>query len=106
MFCTNMALTNVQIRIDASLKKEAEGVLDKIGLDMPTAFRIFLKKVVATRSIPFPLADQEASPPLSPPAPAQVPVETTGSETAGKTEETDSFLRVEDIQEHLDILKI
>ena len=47
--------TNVQIRIDTKLKKEAEKTLNKIGLDLPTAFRIFLNKINITGGIPFPV---------------------------------------------------
>jgi addiction module RelB/DinJ family antitoxin len=45
----------IQVRIDAKLKKQADNVLDDIGLDMPTAIRLFLRKVVVSRSIPFEL---------------------------------------------------
>lgn len=37
------------------LRTEADGVLREIGLDMPSAVRIFLTKVVHTRGIPFDL---------------------------------------------------
>lgn len=45
--------TNVQIRVDTKLKIEAEKTLNKIGLDLPTAFRIFLNKINITGGIPF-----------------------------------------------------
>jgi DNA-damage-inducible protein J len=45
----------IQVRIDVKLKKQADRVLDDIGLDMPTAIRLFLKKVVVSKSIPFEL---------------------------------------------------
>ena len=45
--------TNVQIRIDTKLKNEAEKTLNKLGLDLPTAFRIFLNKINITGGIPF-----------------------------------------------------
>lgn len=45
----------IQVRIDSTLKKQADKVLDEIGLDLPTAIRLFLKKVVVTRAIPFEL---------------------------------------------------
>ena len=48
-----MAIKNIQLRLDEGLKKKAERVLDEIGLDMPTALRLFLTKLVKTRSIPF-----------------------------------------------------
>lgn len=37
------------------MRTEADGVLREIGLDVPSAIRIFLTKVVTTRSIPFDL---------------------------------------------------
>ena len=45
--------SSVQVRLDEDLKKEAETIFDNLGLDAPTAIRMFFKKVVATRSIPF-----------------------------------------------------
>ena len=48
-----MATKNIQLRLDENLKQSAERVLDELGLDMPTALRLFLKKVVKTKAIPF-----------------------------------------------------
>jgi DNA-damage-inducible protein J len=48
-----MATKNIQLRLDEHLKQSAESVLDELGLDMPTALRLFLKKVVKTKAIPF-----------------------------------------------------
>ncbi len=48
-----MAIKNVQLRLDEGLKKKAERVLEDLGLDMPTALRLFLKKLVKTKAIPF-----------------------------------------------------
>lgn len=48
-----MASTLVQIRVDEDLKNEAAGIFEQLGLDLPTAFRIFLKKSVEERGIPF-----------------------------------------------------
>ncbi len=45
--------TNVQIRVDTKLKNEAEKTLNRIGLDLPTAFRIFLNKINVSGGIPF-----------------------------------------------------
>ena len=45
----------IQVRVDAKLKKQADQVLDDIGLDIPTAIRLFLRKVVVSKSIPFEL---------------------------------------------------
>lgn len=49
----NMASTLVQIRVDEDLKNEAVTIFERLGLDLPTAFRIFLKKSVEERGIPF-----------------------------------------------------
>ncbi len=48
-----MANTLVQIRVDEDLKNEATSIFEQLGLDLPTAFRIFLKKSVEERGIPF-----------------------------------------------------
>ena len=45
----------IQIRVDTKLKKDAEVIFDDLGLDTPTAIRLFLKKVVVSKSIPFEL---------------------------------------------------
>lgn len=50
--------TNIQIRVDKNLKLKAEKTLEKIGLDLPTAFRVFLKKINTVGGIPFPLIDE------------------------------------------------
>ncbi|TSA34806.1 MAG: type II toxin-antitoxin system RelB/DinJ family antitoxin [Verrucomicrobiaceae bacterium] len=45
----------LQIRLPRDLREEADSVLGAIGLDMPTAVRLFLTRIVQTRSIPFAL---------------------------------------------------
>ena len=52
-------MKNLQVRLPEQLWSEADSVLAEMGLDVPTAVRLYLTKVVQTRSIPFPL---EASP--------------------------------------------
>ena len=37
------------------IKETGDQVLDDIGLDIPTAIRLFLRKVVVSKSIPFEL---------------------------------------------------
>jgi len=46
----------LQVRMDRSLKQEAEEVFAEMGLDTTTAVRIFFTKVARTRSIPFRLS--------------------------------------------------
>ncbi len=48
-------VTTLQVRMDHSLKQEAESVFQEIGVDATTAVRMFYHKVISTRSIPFEL---------------------------------------------------
>lgn len=48
-----MATTNIQIRVDKALKASAEQLFSDIGLDMPSAIRLFLKQAVIKNGIPF-----------------------------------------------------
>lgn len=50
-----MASTLVQIRVDEDLKNEAASIYERLGLDLPTAIRVFLKKSVEESGIPFSL---------------------------------------------------
>ena len=45
----------LQVRIEEDLRTAADEVLHEIGLDIPSAVRLFLTKVVQSRSIPFEL---------------------------------------------------
>jgi DNA-damage-inducible protein J len=45
----------INARAEPGLKKNAEAVLDKIGMSTPEAVTIFLKQVVAQKGIPFPV---------------------------------------------------
>lgn len=48
-----MASTNINIRIDSELKKEAEALFNDLGMTMSTAITIFLKSSVSNDGIPF-----------------------------------------------------
>lgn len=45
--------TNISIRMDEELKKQAEQLFAEFGMNMTTAFTIFAKTVVRERRIPF-----------------------------------------------------
>ncbi|MBI4129343.1 type II toxin-antitoxin system RelB/DinJ family antitoxin [Candidatus Peregrinibacteria bacterium] len=47
----------IQVRIDANMSERAERVFRAIGLDTPTAIRMFFAKVAVTGGIPFPVQD-------------------------------------------------
>jgi DNA-damage-inducible protein J len=53
------ASTTLQVRLPVKLRDEASATLEEMGLDLPTAIRLYLTKVVRTRRIPFQL---EANP--------------------------------------------
>jgi DNA-damage-inducible protein J len=48
-------MTQISVRIDDEVKRDAEQTLDTIGLSMSTAINIFLKKVAREKRIPFEL---------------------------------------------------
>jgi DNA-damage-inducible protein J len=48
-----MAQTNINIRMDVSLKKQAEVLFNELGINMTTAFNIFVRQAVRQQRIPF-----------------------------------------------------
>jgi addiction module RelB/DinJ family antitoxin len=50
-----MSETIIRSRIDATLKMEAQSLLEGMGLSMSEAIRLFLHQVVAEKGLPFPV---------------------------------------------------
>ncbi len=48
-----MAQTNVNIRMDETLKKQFDHLCSELGLNMSTAFTVFAKTMVSQQKIPF-----------------------------------------------------
>ena len=48
-----MATTNINVRVDTSLKKDAEKLFNELGLNMSSAITMFLKSAVSYEGIPF-----------------------------------------------------
>ena len=48
-----MANSLVQIRVDEQLKEDVTNIYEELGMDLPTAIRIFLKRSVQEKGIPF-----------------------------------------------------
>lgn len=48
-----MASSVVQIRVDEQLRDDAAKIYESLGIDLPTAVRIFLKRSVLDNGIPF-----------------------------------------------------
>jgi DNA-damage-inducible protein J len=45
--------TNVSIRMDSNLKKQAENLFADLGMNMTTALTMFLRQAVRSQGIPF-----------------------------------------------------
>ena len=48
-----MESTNLNIRTDKEIKKQAEKIFDALGLNMTTAVNIFLRQTIRENGIPF-----------------------------------------------------
>jgi DNA-damage-inducible protein J len=48
--------TNISIRLDKELKEQAESLFSELGMNMTTAFNIFLRQSVRQHKIPFEIA--------------------------------------------------
>jgi DNA-damage-inducible protein J len=48
--------TNISIRMDSKLKKQADELFADLGLNMTTAMTMFLRQAVRRQSIPFSIA--------------------------------------------------
>ena len=48
-----MAMSILQIRVDDNLKNEVSDLFERLGMDIPTAVRIFFKRAIIERGLPF-----------------------------------------------------
>lgn len=48
-----MATTNINVRVDSGLKREAEALFDDLGLTMSSAINMFLRSAINYNGIPF-----------------------------------------------------
>lgn len=53
-----MSTATLQIRVEDNLKEQAMALFERLGLDLPTAIRIFLKKSVAENGVPFEIKEK------------------------------------------------
>lgn len=53
--------TNLNVRVDGTLKQEADMLFKNLGLNMSTAINMFLTKCVNTSSIPFEISEPKLS---------------------------------------------
>ena len=54
-----MAQSPLTIRLDSQLKKQFDSLCEEFGMSTNTAFNIYVRQVVRSRSIPFPIAAPE-----------------------------------------------
>jgi addiction module RelB/DinJ family antitoxin len=48
-----MNTQTINIRINKNTKQQAQKIVEKMGLDLSSAVKLFLNKVILTKSIPF-----------------------------------------------------
>ncbi len=51
----------VQVKVDAETKNDVTNLYESLGLDLPTAVRIFFKKSLAVGGLPFDLRNDISS---------------------------------------------
>jgi len=56
-------MVTLQIRIDEELKAEADSLFSELGLNTPTAVRMFIKAAVDKKGIPFSIKKSKNSKP-------------------------------------------
>ena len=52
-----MSAINVTIRIDEETKREFDAFCENVGMNITTAFNMFIRAVLRTRALPFPVTD-------------------------------------------------
>lgn len=53
MTTTNMTTTNINIRMDSDLKAQADALFGELGMNLSTAFNIFVRQSIRDGGIPF-----------------------------------------------------
>mgnify|MGYP000079822815 FL=1 len=56
IFMANATL--VQLKVDSEIKEDVSRIYENLGLDLPTAIRIFFKKSIAVGGLPFELREE------------------------------------------------
>ena len=52
-------MTNLNIRVDSSTKKQAEELFSDLGLSMSSAINVFLKQAISRNGMPFEVVRRE-----------------------------------------------
>lgn len=78
--------TLIQVRVDDSLKKNADALFSDLGLDTPTAIRIFLNQAIRRHGLPF-----------------DVSLDVPNAETIAAMEEADRISRNPNVKGYTDV---
>ena len=46
-------MSTIQIRIDEKTKNSAKKIIEKMGMDISSAIKIYLRQIIITKSVPF-----------------------------------------------------
>ena len=52
--------TNITIRMDKETKRDFENFCDNVGINLTTAFNMFVKATLRTRTLPFAVSDLDS----------------------------------------------
>ena len=53
--------TNISIRMDTDLKTAVEALFEELGMNLSTAFNIFVRQALRERAIPFTISEGKPS---------------------------------------------
>ncbi|NMW84228.1 type II toxin-antitoxin system RelB/DinJ family antitoxin [Peptoniphilus sp. AGMB00490] len=56
-----MSMSSINFRIDSKLKEEMKDTCNRLGLDLTSAFTIYVRKVVSEQRIPFEISVSDNS---------------------------------------------
>lgn len=48
--------STITVRVDDSVKRQAADIFKEVGMDMSTAINVYLKQVIRSNGIPFPVS--------------------------------------------------
>ncbi|MCR4738937.1 MAG: type II toxin-antitoxin system RelB/DinJ family antitoxin [Lachnospiraceae bacterium] len=48
--------STITVRVEDKVKKESSDIFKEVGMDMSTAINVFLKQVIRSNGIPFPVS--------------------------------------------------
>lgn len=90
-----MSTTNLNIRTDKEIKKQAEEIYSKLGLNMSTAVNLFLRASIRENGIPFDLKLN---------TPNKETIEAIEeAKSIAKDENIESFDNIDDLRESLEV---